>query len=185
MIILFVFDTKEDTDKFLYIYNHYLKYIYYTVRRYTNDSFTVEDLSQDVLIKIAENLSHFDMNDPQKMRNYVITIAQNHCKNYIRSQSKFKEESYEEWKKSIDDHNSQSEDILNLIIKKETRKHLIEEIGKLNDIYQTVLELKYFLNFSNDEIARFLNVEKKTVEMRLYRANKLLSARLKDTKDEK
>ena len=81
MIILFVFDTKEDTDKFLYIYNHYLKYIYYTVRRYTNDSFTVEDLSQDVLIKIAENLSHFDMNDPQKMRNYVITIAQNHCKN--------------------------------------------------------------------------------------------------------
>lgn len=105
--------------------------------------------------------------------------------NHLEGQSKFKEESYEEWKKSIDDHNSQSEDILNLIIKKETRKHLIEEIGKLNDIYQTVLELKYFLNFSNDEIARFLNVEKKTVEMRLYRANKLLRARLKDKKDEK
>ena len=75
MIFLFVFDTPEDTDKFLYIYEHYLKYIYYTVRYYTKDSFTVEDLSQDVLIKIAENLSHFDMNNPQKMRNYVITIT--------------------------------------------------------------------------------------------------------------
>ncbi len=37
MIFLFVFDTPEDTDKFLYIYEHYLKYIYYTVRYYTKD----------------------------------------------------------------------------------------------------------------------------------------------------
>lgn len=185
MMFLFVFDTPEDTDKFLYIYEHYLKYIYYTVRYYTKDSFTVEDLSQDVLIKIAENLSHFDMADPQKMRNYVITITHNHCKNYLRSQCKIEEESYEEWKENIDDHSSHSEDILNLIVKKETRKHLIEEIGNLNDIYQSVLELKYFLDFSNDEIAQFLNIEKKTVEMRLYRANKLLRTRLKDKKDEK
>ena len=185
MIFLFVFDTPEDTDKFLYIYEHYLKYIYYTVRYYTKDSFTVEDLSQDVLIKIAENLSHFDMNNPQNMRNYVITITHNHCRNYLRGQSKIEEESYEEWKENIDDRNSHSEDILNLIIKKETRKHLIEEIGNLNDIYQSVLELKYFLDFSNDEIAQFLNIEKKTVEMRLYRANKLLRTRLRDKKDEK
>lgn len=88
-------------------------------------------------------------------------------------------------KENIDDRNSHSEDILNLIIKKETRKHLIEEIGNLNDIYQSVLELKYFLDFSNDEIAQFLNIEKKTVEMRLYRANKLLRTRLRDKKDEK
>lgn len=93
--------------------------------------------------------------------------------------------------RSIEQHrkhvllHSHSEDILNLIIKKETRKHLIEEIGNLNDIYQSVLELKYFLDFSNDEIAQFLNIEKKTVEMRLYRANKLLRTRLRDKKDEK
>lgn len=185
MLFLFAFDTQEDTDKFLYIYEHYLKYIYYTIRYYTKDHFTIEDLSQDVLIKIAENLSHFDMDNPKRMRNYIITITRNHCKNYLRSQSKIVEESYEEWKEKIDDRDSYSEDILNLIIEKDKLKQLMDEIGNLDDIYQSVLELKYFLGFSNDEIAKFLNIEKKTVEMRLYRANKLLKTHLMDKKNEK
>ncbi len=75
MIILFVFDTQEECDKFLYIYDHYLKTIYYTIKRFTNDEYMIEDLSQDVLIKIAENLSHVDLNIPKRTRNYVITIT--------------------------------------------------------------------------------------------------------------
>ena len=43
MIILFTFDTAEDTDKFIYIYNHYLKTVYYTIKKFTNDPCIIED----------------------------------------------------------------------------------------------------------------------------------------------
>lgn len=184
MFIFFTFDTKEETDKFLYIYEKHLKTIYYTIKRFTNDAFAVEDLSQDVLIKIAENLSHIDINLPQQTRNYVITITRNHCKNYLRAQAKIKEESLEEWNETHVLTDSDSDDILSLVIKKDFQKILVDEIGNLSDIYQTVLELKYFAGFSNSEIAQFLNIGKKTVEMRLYRANKILQEKLKDLKNE-
>lgn len=71
-------------------------------------------------------------------------------------------------------------DILKIMLKKDTKKKLIEEIRKLNDIYKEVLELKYIAQFSNQEIADFLHIEKKTVEMRLYRANNILRERLRD-----
>ena len=40
------------------------------------------------------------------------------------------------------------------------------------------IELKYVNEFTDDEIAAFLKIKKKTVEMRLYRAKKILRMRL-------
>ena len=77
-----------------------------------------------------------------------------------------------------------SEDILEHLINKEQVHWLAKEINKLDDIYKSVLELKYVNNFSNDEIASFLNLKKKTVEMRLYRANLILREKLKGQGDE-
>ena len=72
------------------------------------------------------------------------------------------------------------DEILDSLIVKEQIHHLAEEINKLEDIYKSVLELKYITGFSNDEIASFLKIKKKTVEMRLYRANQLLRKKLKE-----
>ena len=66
---------------------------------------------------------------------------------------------------------------------KDRNNRLIEEVNKLDDIYKSVLELKYINKFSNDEIASFMKIKKKTVEMRLYRANLILRERLKEQGD--
>ena len=63
------------------------------------------------------------------------------------------------------------------------KNRLIEDVNKLDDIYKSVLELKYINKFSNDEIASFMKIKKKTVEMRLYRANLILRERLKEQGD--
>ena len=75
------------------------------------------------------------------------------------------------------------EDILDSLIIKEQLHKLEEEINKLDDVYKSVLELKYIAGFSNDEIASVLKIKKKTVEMRLYRANLLLRKNLKGQGD--
>lgn len=72
---------------------------------------------------------------------------------------------------------------MNYLITKDRNNRLIEEVNKLDDTYKSVLELKYINEFSNDEIASFLKIKKKAVEMRLYRANLILRARLKEQGD--
>ena len=180
MIILLAFDSKEDCDKFIFLYERYLKTVYYTIRHFVSDEPTIEDLSQDVFIKLADHLDKIDLDNLQKTRNYIITITRNLCKNYLRHNKKIEEIPLED----IIYENMDTESLLDLMIKKDFQKQLVKEIRNLNEIYQIVLDLKYFAQFSNDEIAQFLNLEKKTVEMRVYRANILLKERLRKWKNE-
>lgn len=54
----------------------------------------------------------------------------------------------------------------------------MDEIKNLDEKYKSVLELKYVNEFSDDEIADFLNINKKNVQMRLYRAKIMLRKKL-------
>lgn len=179
MIIFLTFDTREERDKFIYLYSHYLNTVYYTVTRFVSDPYTIEDLSQDVFLALSKHLDKCDLSNPTQTRNYIITIARNRCKNYLRDSKKLGVDSLDD----LYDKNQDTAadiDIVKIMLKKDTKKKLIEEIRKLNDIYKEVLELKYVTQFSNQEIADFLHIEKKTVEMRLYRANNILRERLRD-----
>lgn len=181
MLILFLtFDTPEDVDKFLLLYEKYRKTIYYTLTKFEFDEYTKEDLSHDIYIKLADHLDDIDINDSKKTQNYIITVTRNYSLNYLRNKSR-KPESFLE---DIPDLRTDSEGIPEHLINKEQVHWLAAEINKLDDIYKSVLELKYVNNFSNDEIASFLKIKKKTVEMRLYRANLILREKLKGQGDE-
>lgn len=121
-------------------------------------------------------MEDIDLNDYNKTRNYIITVTRNYCSNYLRRKNRHLEDHLDD----IPEPQTNSDDILDSLIIKEQIHQLAEEINKLDDIYKSVLELKYIAGFSNDEIASFLNIKKKTVEMRLYRVNLLLRKKLKE-----
>lgn len=173
-MIIFIFDSKEECDKFTALYQDYRKLVLYTIRLFIKDSFVVEDLLQDIYILIGKNLAKINMADPVRSKNYIITIARNYCISYLRKQSKINED-------FIDDMSVlqyEQDDILKEVVIKEQFEQLMEDINKLEDIYRVVMELKYIDNLSDDEIAIFLNIKKKTVQMRLYRAKIILRNKL-------
>lgn len=178
-MLILTFDTPEERDKFVALYETYRKTVYYTLSRYGLDEYTKEDLSQDIYIIIANHLNDIDLNNFKKTQNYVITITRNYCKNYLRNQSRHPEDFLENHLNLYTDSN----DILDQLINKEQLHRLAAEVNKLDDIYKSVLELKYVANLSNDEIASILKIKKKTVEMRLYRANQILRIKLKEQGD--
>lgn len=65
-MLLLVFDTEEEKNKFVALYETYGKTIYYTLKRFPIDEYTIEDLSQDIYIKLADHLEKIDMNDLKK-----------------------------------------------------------------------------------------------------------------------
>lgn len=181
MLILFTFDTEEDKDKFIRIYNKYLKTVYYTVTRFVSELHDLEDLSQEAFLRISENLDKIELAEPVKTRNYIITITRNLCKNHLRESSHLSSTSYEELPEDLKDtalSENKYSDISELLQKNELKEKLTEAISGLPDIYRSVLELKYVTDLSNKEIAAFLNIRKKTVEIRLYRAVQMLKDRL-------
>lgn len=173
-MLVLVFDTQEDCDKFIQIYETYGKTVYYTIKRFIKDEYLIEDISQDIYIKIAECIDKINLNNFKRSQNYIITLVRHYCLNYIRDNSKIQEESLEEFTSL----HTNSDAILDKIIYNEDINRLSKEIRNLDEIYKSVLELKYINEFSNAEIASFLNIEKKTVEMRLYRANIMLRNKL-------
>lgn len=178
-MLMLVFETQQERDKFVVLYEKYGKTIYYTLKRFNLDEYTIEDLSQEVYIILANHLDDIDMKDSKKTQNYIITITRNYCLNYLRRQNRYHKESLEEQFHLHTD----AEEPLEYIINKEQIHQLSQEIQKLDDIYKTVLELKYLNGFKDEEIASVLHIKKKTVEMRLYRAKIMLRLQLGEHKD--
>ena len=173
-MIILTFDTPEECDKFIYLYEKYYKVVYYTILRFINDKILAEDILNDIYIRIGENLSKVDMNDPKRCQNFIITISRNYCISYLRKKSKINEE-------FIEDSNvisGSKNDVLTEIIEKELFDRIMDEVHKLDDKYKAVMELKYINGFEDDEIAKFLCLKKKTVQMRLYRAKIMLRKKL-------
>lgn len=173
-MLILVFDTEEEINKFVALYETYGKTIYYTLKRFQVDEYTIEDLSQDIYIKLADHLNQIDMNDFKKTQNHIITVTRNYCISYLRQCNRKQEDLFDD----ISMLKKDEENMEDYIVNKEQIEWLANEVDQLDDIYKSVLELKYVNEFTDDEIAAFLKIKKKTVEMRLYRAKKMLRIRL-------
>ena len=142
----------------------------YTIKRFVHDEFLVEDLFHDIFIVIANHLDNINMELEKETKNFIITITRHHTINYLKKQNHIKEVSLEE--------QVPYNDILDEIVVKEAMEKLKHEIRMLDEKYKSVLELKYIIGFNDDEIAELLDITKKNVQIRLYRAKNLLRSKL-------
>lgn len=170
---------SKERDKFTVLYETYGKIIYFTIKRFQFDEYTIEDLSQEIYMILVRHLDDIDLDDPVRTRNYIITVTRNYCINYMQRKYSKIEEPINDLEFSSNCLN-ESDIILQKIIQKEQINKLAEEIKKLNYKYKSVIELKYVNGFSNQEIADILNIKKKTVDMRLYRAKKILLKKMEE-----
>ena len=177
----FTFKIPEEKVKFMLLYERYKKLIYFTINKFVSDKYAIEDISQEIYLIIADHLDSINLDDFKRTQNYIITITRNYCKNYLRSLYKRNECSLE----YIATLSREDDETFNLVFTREKVRLLVKEINKLNDIYKSVMKLKYINQLSNEEIADYLKIEKKTVEMRLYRANTILRNRLMSKKKER
>lgn len=179
-MIFLTFDTQDECDKFIDLFENYKKTIYYTIKRFISDEHTIEDISQEIYIIIAKHLDDIDMNQTKRTRNYIITITRNYCKNFLRNNSKYTEAPLSD---VVYDFSAKDEILSNVVLQEQV-DHLIREIKNLDEKYKCVLELKYINEFTDTEIAEFLNISKKNVQMRLYRAKIMLRKKLGEYSNE-
>ncbi len=168
------------TELYGEIINRYQNKVYSTVYSYTRDYEEAKDLTQEIFIKIYNNLPNFK--NKSQFSTYLYRVAVNRCIDWTRkkrlktiSAMFFQEDDEADIYEYIADYSSNPEEIL---LKEEKVNIIKEEINNLPEIYKTVMIMFYFQDFSPQEIADILEIPRKTVDTRLYRARNLLKTKL-------
>lgn len=174
-----------ETQLYEEIIKRYQNKVYSTVYSYTRDYEEAKDLTQEIFIKIYNNLPNFK--NKSQFSTYLYRVAVNRCIDWTRkkrlktvSAMFFQEDDEVEIYEYIADLSCNPEEIL---LKEENGNIIRQEINNLPEIYRTVMIMFYFQDFSPQEIADILGIPRKTVDTRLYRARNMLKARFAQKSD--
>ena len=164
-----------DTEAFDILVRKYYSVIYqFCYRRLNGDTDTAADITQDVFLKLLENIHTVRMLG--KFQNYLLTIAANTCNNYFKKAKP----TYTDLNALdiIDDTN----DTLEKVIENENKIEVRRALHSLPDYQKEVIILRFYHNLKIREIAKITKSNIPTVKSRLRQGLQKIERYLKDFK---
>lgn len=158
-----------DGQSFRELVSRYKRLIFSVVYNLTKDKEELEDISQEVFIKIYKSLDKY--NPEYKFSTWSVTIARNLCVDLLRKK-KVSVTAIEEIEGVSRDLNTPETRYLN----KERALGVRKAIEELPEDYRMPVVLYYQKGKAYKEIAEMLNLPVTIVKNRLYRARQTLKA---------
>ena len=121
-----------------------------------------EDLTQNACIRVMQNIGKYDSNKGA-FTTWTYKIIQNMLIDFFRKKS-VKYENVD--LNLLEGTDSPQENLL----KKEEREEIVKALNNLSRREKEVIELRYFFNMRNKEIAVALEIDEKTVSSLIFRA---------------
>jgi RNA polymerase sigma-70 factor (ECF subfamily) len=165
-----------DERAYAELMERYKDAIYYMLLKMINNKSDAEDLTIEAFGKAFKNLEQYTPN--YAFSTWLFKIATNNCIDFIRKKKANMV--------SLDQSNDDQENTFTAPLQadgldpeedmiKHQRKSLMREVvGKLKPRYRTLVELRYFKEYSYEEIANELDLPIGTVKAQLFRARELL-----------
>jgi len=162
-----------NSNAFRYLVSKYQKLVVHIVGRIIRNQEDLEDVCQDVFMKVFQNVGKFK--GDSKLSTWIASIAYNrsidYMKKYRKSELNFTDEPMN---KSA---NSEYEYIG--IEKKDMYKFIRDQVELLPVNFRTVVTLFHLEEFNYKEIEEITGMPEGTVKSYLHRARQLLKERLK------
>jgi RNA polymerase sigma-70 factor (ECF subfamily) len=160
------------------IYGNLIYKIVYSVLYKNYDISSVEECTNDVFMKIWDNIDCFDTKKGT-FKTWIMTIAKFKAIDYKRKLMKYSDYT------DIDDLTlSSGENIENAFILKERRNEILSAISNMKEPDKYIFLKRYFLNEDIETIAESLSLTKAAVDNRLSRGRKFLKGKLINFKQE-
>jgi RNA polymerase sigma-70 factor (ECF subfamily) len=159
------------------LFSRYQKKLFTYIYHLVGNREETEDILQNVFSKTYRNISHFDTS--RKFSSWIYRIAHNEAVNFLKRKSKRYTVSWEDILTSKDKLDSASGEELpeEKMEHQEIAKRIDDAIEKIPAKYQQVLKMRYFQEYSYEEISRKLGKPLNTVGTLINRAkHKLLEA---------
>lgn len=174
--------TRGDQKAYAELMGRYRDAIYYMLLKMVNNASDAEDLTIEAFGKAFKNIQQYTPN--YAFSTWLFKIATNNCIDYIRK----KKATTISLDQNDNDDDKAPTDIMAPIldpeeemIKGQKQKMMRDIVSKLKPRYRKLIELRYFKEFSYEEIADELELPIGTVKAQLFRARELLFNILKNT----
>jgi len=173
-----------DQKAYAGLMNNYKDSIYFMLLKMTNNSDDADDLTIETFGKAFKNLHQYTPD--YAFSTWLFKIASNNCIDFIRKKRKFTfsiNKSFETEDGVEIAHNipALAPDPEENFINKQKIKLMREVVEKLKPRYRILIEMRYFQEFSYEEIADELKLPLGTVKAQLFRAREFLYNILKDS----
>ena len=152
------------------------------IYRYTGNHHEVEDLAQDIFLKVYKAAPRYVPR--AQFKTWLYKIVANHCFNYFRSQKRrsfitsYNESFPEEDNPPLHDAEAQKKQPEHILQQEEMRTALTAALSQLPDRQRMALILHRFEDLSYREIANVLECSLSAVESLLFRAMSSLKQKL-------
>lgn len=175
-----------DQKAYAELLNNYRDSLYYMLLKMTNNANDADDLTIEAFGKAFKKLHQYTPDFA--FSTWLFKIASNNCIDFIRKKKKntfSMNKSYEnnEGNELANKIPSQTLDPEENIIKKQKIKLMHEVVEKLKPHYRTLIELRYFKEYSYEEISVELDLPLGTVKAQLFRAREFLFNILKHSQE--
>lgn len=164
-----------DQSAYAELMNRYREAIYHMLLKMVNNANDSEDLTIEAFSKAFKNLDQYTPNFA--FSTWLFKIATNNCIDFIRKKRidhiSLDRENGEKNNISYTIH-AEIPDPEEDLIKKQKARILRSVVNTLKPRYRKLVELRYFNEFSYDEIAKELDLPLGTVKAQLFRARELL-----------
>ena len=176
-----------DQQAYADLMKNYRDSLYFMLLKMTNNPHDAEDLTIEAFGKAFKKLHQYTPD--YAFSTWLFKIASNNCIDFIRKKKKYTfsiDQNFDEDERGTELAGKIPADILDPeeeLVKKQKIKLMHEVVEKLKPHYRTLIELRYFKEFSYDEIAEELNLPLGTVKAQLFRAREFLYQILKNSKE--
>lgn len=160
-----------DVDSFSLLVTRYKKLVHKIVFSMVKDTQDVNDISQEVFIRVYQNLNKY--NSQFKFSTWISKITTNYCLDTFKKK-KFNQVPIDE----VVDLSAGNETPESEYIKKEKTNSIRKIINDLPDMYRLPIMLFHNNGLSYEEITKVLNQPMSIVKNRIYRARQMLKDKI-------
>ena len=168
---------KNSRTAYAELMGNYRDSIYFMLLKMTNNKDDAEDLTIEAFGKAFKKLEQYTPN--YAFSTWLFKIASNNCIDFIRKKKhhlisldkEYQDEAGTELAQRVPSEVLDPEEEL---IKSQKIKIMRNVVDKMKPHYRILIELRYFKEFSYEEIAQELNIPLGTVKAKLFRARDLL-----------
>ncbi|MEM7163724.1 MAG: sigma-70 family RNA polymerase sigma factor [Bacteroidota bacterium] len=178
--------SKKDQGAYAELMGRYRDSIYFMLLKMVNNKDDADDLTIEAFGKAFNRLHQYTPN--YAFSTWLFKIASNNCIDFIRKKKKrlmsidndFENDNGDKIKIDIE---ADTLDPMQSVIRDQKFEHMREIVQKLKPRYRQLIELRYFKEFSYEEISDELQIPLGTVKAQLFRAREFLQNMMKHTKD--
>lgn len=172
-------ECKKDPELFAAIVDRYVpKLTRYIRRRSLATSDDIDDLLQNIFIKIYRNINDYDSS--LLFSSWIYRITHNEMIDWYRREKRRATLSLDDDAQDIVSKLISEDDHTTRFSNEEQKQYIIKTLNGLDEKYKEILLLRFFEDKSYDEIADILKIPAGTVAVRINRAKKQLQKSLTD-----